>query len=54
MERQGDAYRQRLRDGFLAEAARPESRIHVIDADRPIEAVQTEIQQIAAGLLANT
>jgi dTMP kinase len=48
MERQGDDYRQRLREGFLAEAARPESRIHVIDADRPVEEVQAAIWQIAA------
>ena len=48
MERQGSDYRKRLRDGFLCEAARPNSKIHIIDADRPVEAVQAEIQQIAA------
>jgi dTMP kinase len=51
MERQGDDYRRRLRDGFLAEAARPGSRIHVIDANRPVEVVQADVRQIAAGLL---
>jgi len=51
MERQGDDYRRRLRDGFLAEACRPDSRIHVIDADRPIDAVQADIRQLAARLL---
>ena len=51
MERQGDDYRRRLRDGFLAEARRPDSRIHVIDADRPIDAVQADIRQLAARLL---
>lgn len=51
MEQRGDNYRQRLRDGFLAEAARPDSHIHVIDAGRPVPQVQADIQQIAAGLL---
>jgi dTMP kinase len=51
MERQGSDYRKRLRDGFLAEATRPNSKIHTINADRPIAVVQAEIQQIAAKLL---
>jgi dTMP kinase len=51
MERRGDDYRRRLRDGFLAEAARPESHIHVIDAGRPAQVVQSEIQRLAEGLL---
>ena len=50
MERQGDDYRQRLREGFLAEATRAVDRVHVIDADRPIEAVQADICRIAMGL----
>ena len=52
MERQGDNYRLRLRDGFLAEAARVGSRIHVIDADRPVAAVEADIRRIADQLLA--
>jgi dTMP kinase len=51
MESQGDEYRRRLREGFLAEAARPGSRIHLIDASRSIESVQDEICAIAAPLL---
>jgi dTMP kinase len=51
MERQGDDYRRRLRDGFLAEARRPDSRIHVVDADRPIDAVQADIRRLANELL---
>jgi len=51
MERQGGDYRRRLRDGFLAEAARAKEHIHVINADRPVEAVQAEIRQIAGQLL---
>ncbi len=51
MERQGADYRMRLRDGFLAEAALPNSNIHVIDADQTVAAVQAEIQKIAAALL---
>ena len=53
MERQGGDYRQRLRDGFLAEAARANGPIHVIDADRPVEAVQADIRQIIQDLLRN-
>ncbi len=51
MESQGAEYRKRLREGFLIEAARPEARIHVIDAGQGIEAVQADIWQIAAKLL---
>lgn len=51
MESQGNDYRERLRKGFLAESAKTGSRIHVIDAAQPIEAVQAEIQRIAAPLL---
>lgn len=51
MENQGEDYRRRLREGFLAEAARPENHIHVIDAGRPTEIVQAEIWRIAEPLL---
>jgi dTMP kinase len=51
MESQGDEYRARLRAGFLAEAALPDSRIHVIDAGRPIEAVRKDIWKLAAAAL---
>jgi dTMP kinase len=50
MESQGDAYRRRLRDGYLAEAA-ADSRIHVIDAARPVEAVHADIWRVAEALL---
>jgi dTMP kinase len=50
MENQGQEYRRRLRDGFLAEAAH-DSRVHVIDADRSIEAIQAEIWNVANQLL---
>ncbi|HJQ80059.1 MAG TPA: dTMP kinase [Lacipirellulaceae bacterium] len=48
MESQGPEYRRRLREGFLAEAARSEGRIHVIDANQAIDAVQSDIWRIAA------
>jgi dTMP kinase len=51
MESQGDDYRARLRAGFLAEAAKPNSRIHVIDAARPIETVQADIWGTASTLV---
>jgi dTMP kinase len=51
MEQQGGDYRERLRAGFLAEAARAEGHIHRIDADRSVEAVQAEIRSVAEKLL---
>jgi dTMP kinase len=53
MERQGSDYRKRLRDGFLSEATRHNNKIHIIDADQSVEAVQAEIQQIAAEIQQN-
>jgi dTMP kinase len=50
MESHDDKYRQRLRDGFLAEATRPHSRIHVLDASRSVAAVQSDIWRIAEDL----
>ncbi|NOY29532.1 MAG: dTMP kinase [Planctomycetes bacterium] len=52
MESRGDAYRERLRAGFLKEAGRPGSLIHVIDADRPVEVIQAELRKIAERVLA--
>ena len=46
IEDRGDEYRQRLRDGFLKEA-QGNSRIMVVQADRPIEQIQAEIQAAA-------
>jgi len=47
MESQGAEYEQRLRAGFLAEAARDPARIVVIDAARPIDVVQADIRAAA-------
>jgi len=46
IEDRGEAYRQRLRAGFLAEAERDE-RIVVIAADRTIDEIQTDIRAAA-------
>jgi dTMP kinase len=43
MEQHGDDFRQRLRAGFLAEAKRRPDKIVVIDANRSIEEVQSDI-----------
>jgi dTMP kinase len=51
MENQGADYRQRLREGFLAEARRPGRRIHVIDAGRSINVVQADIRAVVESLL---
>lgn len=47
VESRGAAYRERLRSGFLAEAAVMGASVHVIQADRPIEVVHAEIVSIA-------
>ncbi len=46
MEKQGTAFHARVRDGFLAEAARAPDKIVVVDAGRPIEQVQAAIRKI--------
>jgi len=51
MESRGDEYRERLREGFLKEAARSDGTIHVIDADRPVDVIQAELRKIAGRLL---
>ena len=50
MERQGEAYRERLRAGYLAEAGQ-DARIVVVDATESIERVQTRIRAAAEHLL---
>ncbi|MEM8865516.1 MAG: dTMP kinase [Planctomycetota bacterium] len=50
METRGDDYRQKVREGFLAEAARSE-RIHVIDANQSIDDVQADIRRAVEPLL---
>ena len=53
MESQGDEFQARLRQGFLAEAAKDPSRIVIIDAARDIDTVQADIRRAAAGVLGN-
>jgi thymidylate kinase len=43
MDSQGDEFRHRLRDGFRLEAARRPNKIILLDADRPIDAIQADI-----------
>jgi dTMP kinase len=52
VESRGSEYRERLRAGFLEEAGQGGDVVHVIDADRPLEEIQTEICTIAEQLLA--
>ncbi len=52
MEKQGEAFHGRVRQGFLAEAAR-QSHIAVVDAGRSIEEVAAEIQTAATTAMAN-
>ena len=52
MEQQDDEFRERLRAGFLAEAARRPDRIAVIDASGPPQQVHGLICRAASNLLA--
>ena len=51
MEQQGDEFRERLRAGFLTEAARHPDRITVIDASGPPEQVHGLIRRAASDYL---
>jgi dTMP kinase len=46
MEKQGADFHARVREGFLAEAARAPNKIVVVDASRSIDEVQAEIRKI--------
>lgn len=47
MESQGADFRRRLREGFRIEAAGRPDKILLIDADRPIDVIQTDIRRAA-------
>ena len=51
MEQHGDDFRERLRAGFLAEAARRPEQIVVIDASRSVDEVQNDIRAAAQRVL---
>jgi thymidylate kinase len=51
MELQGEAFQQRVRNGFLEEAAKAPERMHVIDAARTIDIIQQEIRAVASRVL---
>lgn len=46
MEQQGAEFRSRLRQGFLAEAARDSRQIVIVDASRPADVVHKDIQSL--------
>lgn len=52
MEQQGDEFHARVREGFLAEAARQPDRIVVVDAAAPIDTVQAAIRTAVAAAIA--
>lgn len=53
MERQGEEFRARIRQGFLAEAARRSESIRVLDAQRTVAELAAEIQGLVAARLAD-
>jgi dTMP kinase len=52
MESRGRAFQERVRDGFLTEAARRPDRIPVIDARGPVEAVHEAVWREVTDVLA--
>jgi len=54
MESQGAEYEERLRQGFLAEAAGDPDHIVVVDAARDVDAVQSDIRAAASRALAQS
>ena len=46
-ESRGDEYRQRLREGFLREAKLLGDSVHIVDADRQVDAIQQQLREIA-------
>lgn len=53
MESRGDEYRELLRAGFLQEANEWGDAVHMVNADRPVDAIQQEICAVAERLLAS-
>jgi len=51
MEKQGDAFHGRVRQGFLAEAARHPAEILVVDASQPIDRVHAAVRAAVEPLL---
>jgi dTMP kinase len=51
MERRDDAYHERVRAGFLAEARRRPDHIRIVDADAAIAVVQQRIRQEVAHVM---
>ena len=51
MEQQGDDFHARVRQGFLAEAARQPDQIIVVDATASIDRVQAHVRTVVARLL---
>ncbi|MCA9238641.1 MAG: dTMP kinase [Planctomycetales bacterium] len=54
MESRGDAYRVRLRAGYLKEAQADPARIHVVDASQTIEKVHADVRRVAEQALRST
>ena len=46
MEKQGDAFHARVREGFLVEAAQAPEKIVMVDAARSVEEVQAEMREV--------
>jgi len=53
IESRGEAYREKVRAGFLKEAKHDSESIHVINANRSIDIVQRDVREIAQLLLVN-
>ena len=54
MEAQGLDYLEKVRQGFLTEAARFPHQVAVINADRSVEAIHAEVLELALAVLPNS
>ena len=52
IEARGPEYRRRVREGYLALARAEPARFAVVDADRDLESVQSEVRALVEGFLA--
>ena len=51
VESRGEDYRKRLRQGFLQEAQQMGDSVYVVDADRSVDSIQTELRSLATQVL---
>lgn len=54
LESEADSFHERVRRGFLSEAARNPDKIHVISAEQPVEMLQQTIRHLTEAIWASS